>query len=114
MMKTNVCDLIQSLMEYAVKEGLIEQSDRIWSRNRLMQLLAVDDFRPTSENCEEIAMHAAWVEGFAHRYDFQKEDVVSIFQQEIGKTFEAVLEDAGVYKCTQEGTAAFLRFLNTV
>ena len=65
-------------------------------------------------SCSEIAKHAEWVKGFAHCYDFQGEDVVAILQKEIGRTFEAVLEDAGVYKCTQEGREAFLRFLNTI
>ncbi|MDO4265370.1 MAG: UDP-glucose--hexose-1-phosphate uridylyltransferase [Eubacteriales bacterium] len=35
-------------------------------------------------------------------------------RQEIGKVFCEVLEDAGVYKCTKEGRAAFARFLATV
>ena len=35
-------------------------------------------------------------------------------QQEIGKVFVKVLEDAGVYKCTPQGREAFERFLNTV
>ena len=63
---------------------------------------------------EEIAKHAEWVKSFASCYNFQKEDVKTILQKEIGKTFEAVLEDAGVYKCTPEGRTAFLRFLNTI
>ena len=63
---------------------------------------------------EEIAKHAEWVKSFVSCYDFQKEDVKTILQKEIGKTFEAVLEDAGVYKCTPEGRTAFLRFLNTI
>ena len=59
---------------------------------------------------ERIAKHADWVSAFADRYEFTKENVVSILHAEIGKTFEAVLEDAGVYKCTPAGRAAFLRF----
>ena len=35
-------------------------------------------------------------------------------QKEIGRTFEGVLEDAGVYPCTKEGRAAFLRFAKAV
>ena len=60
---------------------------------------------------ERIAKHAEWVASFAENYEFTKENVTEILQREIGKTFEAVLEDAGVYKCTPEGRAAFLRFL---
>ncbi len=59
---------------------------------------------------ERIAKHAAWVAAFADRYEFTTENVTEIIQKEIGRTFEAVLEDAGVYKCTPDGRAAFLRF----
>ena len=61
-----------------------------------------------------VAAHAAWVKTFADRYTFTEDNVTEILQREIGKTFEAVLEDAGVYKCTAEGRAAFLRFVETL
>ncbi len=63
---------------------------------------------------ERIAKHADWVASFAGKYEFTKENVTEILQSEIGRTFEAVLEDAGVYKCTPEGRAAFMRFLSQV
>ncbi|MBR3894388.1 MAG: UDP-glucose--hexose-1-phosphate uridylyltransferase [Clostridia bacterium] len=63
---------------------------------------------------ETLSKHAAWVAAFANRYQFTKENVDEILREEIGRTFEAVLEDAGVYKCTEEGRAAFLRFIGTV
>ena len=63
---------------------------------------------------ERIAKHADWVASFADKYTFAKENVTEILQYEIGRTFEAVLEDAGVYKCTPEGRTAFLRFLSQV
>ena len=62
-------------------------------------------------SCESIAKHADWVASFAQSYSFTADNVYSILQQEIGKVFEGVLEDAGVYKCTPEGRAAFARFL---
>jgi len=34
--------------------------------------------------------------------------------EETGRVFAAVLEDAGVYKCTAEGRNAFLRFVDFV
>ncbi|MCQ2421300.1 MAG: UDP-glucose--hexose-1-phosphate uridylyltransferase [Clostridia bacterium] len=37
-----------------------------------------------------------------------------IFKKEVGPVFAAVLEDAGVYKRTAEGKAAFLRFVDAV
>ena len=43
-----------------------------------------------------------------------KENVEEILKNEVGLVFERVLEDAGVYKCTEEGRAAFARFLNSI
>ena len=63
---------------------------------------------------ETLAKHAAWVENFRKNYTFTKENVKEILQKEIGRTFEGVLEDAGVYPCTKEGRAAFLRFVNSI
>ncbi len=63
---------------------------------------------------ERTAKHAAWVDSFVSNYQFSYDNAGEILQKEIGKTFEAVLEDAGVYKCTQEGRAAFMRFIQTV
>ena len=58
--------------------------------------------------------HKAWFEAFADSYEFTAENVDSILKAEIGKTFVRVLEDAGVYKCTEEGRAAFIRFCESV
>ncbi len=63
---------------------------------------------------ERTAKHAAWVSAFASNYQFSYDNAGEILQKEIGRTFEAVLEDAGVYKVTEEGRAAFLRFAKTV
>ena len=59
-------------------------------------------------HCEK---HADWVETFRYQYTFTEENVEDILQQEIGKVFVKVLEDAGVYKCTEEGRKAFDRFI---
>ncbi|MBQ8309802.1 MAG: UDP-glucose--hexose-1-phosphate uridylyltransferase, partial [Clostridia bacterium] len=65
-------------------------------------------------SCEEIAKHAEWVKCFTEKEAITEENVNAILQREIGRTFEGVLEDAGVYKCTAEGRSAFLRFINTI
>ena len=39
---------------------------------------------------------------------------MDILHEEIGLVFEQVLKDAGVYKCTEEGRAAFQRFISRV
>jgi len=63
---------------------------------------------------ERIAKHAAWLETFKGNYTFTPDNVEDIIKAEIGKTFVRVLEDAGVYKRTPEGKAAFLRFCQSV
>ena len=63
---------------------------------------------------ERTAKHAAWVESFASKYQISYDNAGEILQKEIGRTFEEVLEDAGVYKCTKEGREAFFRFAKTV
>ena len=64
---------------------------------------------------EVLEKHADWVDEFLPRYDgVTKENIGEIIQKEIGLVFSEVLEDAGVYKCTPEGRAAFLRFVECV
>ena len=64
---------------------------------------------------EAIEKHADWVEGFTGNYaSITTENVMGILEQEIGKVFVEVLEDAGVYKCDEEGRVAFKRFINTL
>ncbi|MBO7302879.1 MAG: UDP-glucose--hexose-1-phosphate uridylyltransferase, partial [Clostridia bacterium] len=66
-----------------------------------------------SEN-EAIAKHKTWFEAFKDNYTFTAENTEEILKKEIGRTFERVLEDAGVYKRTPEGISAFLRFVATI
>ena len=64
---------------------------------------------------EQIAKHADWVDEFLPAYtDINAGNVDHILEQEVGKVFCQVLEDAGVYKCTDEGLAAFDRFIRTL
>lgn len=64
---------------------------------------------------EELEKHTAWVEGFLPKYtEITQENVWNILEKEIGEVFVKVLEDAGVYKCTEEGRKAFMRFVNTL
>ena len=64
---------------------------------------------------EEIVKHADWVDGFLPKYDsITKENVMDILKEEVGIVFTHVLEDAGVYKCTEEGRNAFMKFIETL
>jgi len=64
---------------------------------------------------EEIAHHAVWADDILARYDqIDERNVHEILQKEIGKVFEQVLEDAGVFKQDEAGQAAFMRFVSTL
>ena len=65
------------------------------------------------KNNDNLKKHAKWAEEFVKQYDSISEDnVMTILQDEIGKVFCKVLEDAGVYKNTPEGMDSFRRFIN--
>ena len=63
---------------------------------------------------ETLEKHNHWAEELKTRYTFTKENAMDILQKEVGVVFATVLEHAGVYKCTDEGREAFLRFINSV
>lgn len=64
---------------------------------------------------EKIEKHASWVAEFLPSYpQLNAENIDRILEEEVGKVFVKVLEDAGVYKCTEKGRRDFLRFLNTL
>ena len=63
---------------------------------------------------EVLEKHADWADELKTRYTFTQDNAMEILQQEVGKVFATVLEHAGVYKCTEEGRAAFLRFIASV
>ena len=61
---------------------------------------------------EELAEHADWVDEFSAGYEkIDATNIDAIIEKEIGLVFMQVLEDAGVYKRTEEGQKAFDRFL---
>jgi len=61
-----------------------------------------------------LSKHGPWVEELKERHSFTEENTMDILLMETGKVFAGVLEDAGVYKPTEEGAAAFLRFVDAV
>ena len=70
-------------------------------------ILAGGDVRADAD-CEK---HADWLEKFRNEKTFTPENVETVLYEEIGKTFTAVLEDAGVYKATDEGRSAMMKFV---
>ena len=64
---------------------------------------------------EQIAKHADWVDEFLPAYtDVTADNIRHILEQEVGKVFCQVLEDAGVYKCTEDGMEKFRRFIQVL
>lgn len=99
--------------------GLIEVMGLAVLPARLAKEIALlEDAMLSGENlyaCPELTHHAEWAEEILKRYpDFSKENVRAILEQEIGKVFLEVLEDAGVFKRNDEGKNAFLRFTDVL
>ena len=66
-------------------------------------------------SCEKIEKHADWVDSFLPKYDsITNDNIDEILKKEVGIVFTHVLEDAGVFKCTEEGRKAFMRFINSL
>ncbi|MBO4864426.1 MAG: UDP-glucose--hexose-1-phosphate uridylyltransferase [Eubacterium sp.] len=83
---------------------------------------------------ESLLEHVAWASHFLKKNDFKldyiegeiakvtafpdlpdlEEKLQQIIRDEIGYVFSGVLEDAGVYKKTAEGSAAFMRFIDSL
>ena len=64
---------------------------------------------------ESIAKHAQWVSEFIPKYENVSEtNIDDILKKEIGLVFAKVLEDAGVFKRTSEGLAAFKKFSDSL
>ena len=64
---------------------------------------------------EILEKHADWVDEFLPKYDrIEESNVMDILQKEVGIVFGKVLEHAGVYKRTEEGQAAFERFITSL
>ena len=61
---------------------------------------------------ENLAKHANWANAFMKKYDtINADNIDQIVKDEIGIVFTKVLECAGVFKQTEEGLAAFRRFI---
>ena len=73
-------------------------------------LLAGADLRADAR----LAPHADWAYEIAKSNRLTAENADGILRREVGAVFLRVLDDAGVYKRSAEGRAAFLRFADSV
>ncbi len=99
--------------------GLIEVMGLAVLPARLAKEIALlEDAMLSGKNlyaCPELTHHAEWAEDILKRYpDFSKDNARAILEQEIGKVFLEVLEDAGVFKRTEKGKNAFMRFVLSI
>ena len=98
--------------------GLIEVMGLAVLPSRLRDEIAlmceyIADGKDMRENAD-IEKHAEWFDSIKDKYNFTPENTEDILKQEIGAVFERVLEDAGVYKRTDEGKVAFRKFIDSV
>ncbi len=82
------------------------------------ELVALKDAMLNKEDVysnESLVHHAEWAEEVLEKHpDFSAENAMRILEQEVGRVFMEVLEDAGVYKRNDEGKKAFMRFIDRV
>ncbi|MFC0472044.1 UDP-glucose--hexose-1-phosphate uridylyltransferase [Halalkalibacter kiskunsagensis] len=102
--------------------GLIEVMGLAVLPGRLQEEMAVlatymlqEDFATLASNDERTKKHVEWATEVKGKYqDLNEETIYEVLKLEIGHVFSVVLEHAGVYKRTEEGKAAFIRFVRTV
>lgn len=63
---------------------------------------------------DDTKKHEEWINELKAKYTFNEENVDSIVKEEIGKTFGKILENAGVFKMTEEGINHFIKFTKTL
>lgn len=98
--------------------GLIEVMGLAVLPSRLKgELAALEEaIMNSTDVCSDpvLSKHALWVEELKLRHSFTPENTAAILQEEVGQVFAKVLEHAGVYKRTEDGRKAFLRFIEAV
>ncbi|EFQ56692.1 putative UTP--hexose-1-phosphate uridylyltransferase [Streptococcus downei F0415] len=94
--------------------GLIEVMGLAILPPRLKEELAEVENYLTNQYNEIADYHKDWAGDLKKSLVINPDNVHQLVQEAIGQVFVRVLEDAGVYKRTPEGQAAFKRFLETV
>ncbi len=63
---------------------------------------------------EELEKHRDWFGYLKGKYENNKIDYDEVLRYEVGKTFERILIDAGVFKQDEEGLSAFKKFVSSL
>lgn len=66
------------------------------------------------ESYEELKAHRDWYAVLKERYQKNQGDVDAFLRAEVGKIFERILWDAGVFKQDAQGLEAFTRFIRNI
>lgn len=66
------------------------------------------------EEYQELQQHKEWFYKLRDQYKNQKVDFGEILKMEVGRIFERILVDAGVFKQDATGLEAFLRFIHSL
>ncbi len=95
--------------------GLIEVMGLAILPPRLKAELAEVEKFLLGQDSQVADYHQPWAESLKTAHpDMTEETVEQVVRESVGQIFARVLEDAGVYKRTPEGQAAFLRFVEFV
>ena len=95
--------------------GLIEVMGLAILPPRLQKELAEVEKYVLGRDNDIAEYHRAWADEIKRSHPEATEgNVTGIVQDAVGKVFSRVLEDAGVYKRTPEGKAAFMKFVQTL
>jgi UDPglucose--hexose-1-phosphate uridylyltransferase len=98
------------VMGLAVLPGrLVEELDR------LAEYILQEELDTQAMKDKQASQHVPWAHEIVSKYErLTEENIHDVLQQEIGKRFSTVLEHAGVFKRSEEGKAAFFRFIEQI
>ena len=95
--------------------GLIEVMGLAVLPSRLAKELDVLKKSMILHEIPENSSHAEWAKKILEEYpDFNSENADSIIKSEVGKVFEQVLCDCGVFKDTESGKKYFDKFIDKI
>jgi len=82
------------------------------------ELVMLEKAMPAGEDITaipELAQHAEWANRILSDYpDFAESNARQIIEKEVGRVFMEVLEDAGVFKRTEDGLKGFMKFVREI
>ena len=97
--------------------GLIEVLGLAILPSRLkkeLELIKNHILNKEKEYLPEIEKHHDWIEKMESKYDFNKENIDKILQDEVGNIFMLLLEDCGVFKQNRDEINNFIEFIESI